>query len=55
MMYKPLETTVGARITSFAWATNVAENPDYAHICGYCFYDEKGNCPTHGPEADLIV
>lgn len=54
MSYKPLQATVGGRITSFAWAANTMENPDYAHICGYCFYDVANNCPK-GPQSEIMI
>jgi len=47
--YKKIDATAGAKIESFAWAANTMENPDFAHVCGYCFYDEAGNCPKNGP------
>jgi len=44
MEYETLPSTEGAAISSTAWSTNLVENPDFAHLCGYCFYDE-GTCP----------
>jgi len=54
MSYTPLKATVGGKVTSFAWAANSMENPDFAHTCGYCFYDQSGNCPQ-GPKSEIIV
>jgi hypothetical protein len=54
MSYKPLQATVGAKITSFAWAANSMRNPDFAHTCGYCFYDQSGNCPQ-GPKKEFVI
>lgn len=47
MAYAVLPATTAARIKSAAWSGTQVPNPDYAHLCGYCFYDEVG-CPT-GP------
>jgi hypothetical protein len=54
LAYKQLPATSSAHVTSFAWATTLQEKPDFAHICGYCFYDESGNCPN-APKVDIVV
>lgn len=48
MAYEALPATQGAAVQSAAWSSNIMENPDFAHTCGYCFYDEGNNCPQ-GP------
>jgi hypothetical protein len=53
--YKKLVASEGAKVESFAWAANTMTNPDFAHTCGYCFYDESGNCPKQGPSDEFII
>lgn len=48
MAYEALPATQSAAVQSAAWSSNIMENPDFAHTCGYCFYDEGNNCPQ-GP------
>lgn len=54
MAYATVPATQGAAIQSATWSGNTMENPDFAHTCGYCFYDESNNCPT-GPSSLQFV
>lgn len=48
MSYQVLPATQGSVVQSAAWSHELMQNPDFAHTCGYCFYNDVG-CPTQGP------
>merc|ERR1712232_810348 len=55
MSFQTLPATAGSKITSSAWASNIMSNPDYAHVCGYCFYDQAHDCPAGpAPESENL-
>lgn len=49
MRYGTLPLTQNAPVQSAAWYWQQQEDPDYAHQCGYCFYDEQPNGCPRGP------
>jgi hypothetical protein len=44
MSYQVLPATQGSAVQSAAWSHQLMQNPDFAHTCGYCFYNDVG-CP----------
>jgi len=53
LMYKSVSASSPSFI-NLAWAAQEMEAPDYAHLCGYCFYDEAGSCPSMPPHEVMV-
>jgi len=54
MHYSTLPATAEGTVSSASWSTNIMENPDFGHRCGYCFYDEGPNACPSGANAAVV-